>query len=638
MITEWTLKNFKSIKKLEQLKIAPVTILAGANSSGKTTLLQSILLLAQTLSSPIGSRIVVLNGDQVKLGTWLDVPHAEFLGEPVEIGCRLELPKDYRPIDPGRSISTGRPPIRSRRLLRNISRIGLSVSLKTPDIRTGLSFEPFIHEARFTVEVPVSQDTRAKTISREIDLVVRRRKRLRSKKQLSELVPLLPAGVNESALNYLIEETSPQLEFDFGDEFGYESQRILHTSTLGANFVHFLPNRIVRKYDATARQIEEQIRYLLSAWTSKSQKRSSARALVNLTQKASDKQPQEVIRQMAKCINGFLELFNVNERIDGSSTNEIIGFLASLYTRLRLQRRLPEIALFLSVDWQEMIPQKYRQFSVETTSISEPLQTGIRILRDFFTSRVKYLGPLRDEPRVIYSLPPTPDVSDVGIRGEYTAAVLDRNKLRMVTFEDPRSKRRRNMPLQEAVCFWLNYMGILDTVSTVDAGKLGYRLNVRAPKLDRDLDLTTVGVGASQVLPILVMALMAQANTLLVFEQPEIHLHPRVQSILGDFFLSMGQVGKFCLVETHSEYLVNQLRNRIVKAKGDEILKIVKMYFVIREGNASVFQQVQLDEYGAIANWPSGFFDESTLQTESIIRVRAGKRRLKKEQGDEGTA
>ena len=188
------------------------------------------------------------------------------------------------------------------------------------------------------------------------------------------------------------------------------------------------------------------------------------------------------------------------------------------------------------------------------------------------------------------------------------------------------------MTLQDAVCFWLNYMGILESVSTLDAGKLGYRLNVRAPKLDRDLDLTTVGVGASQVLPILVMALMAQSNTLLIFEQPEIHLHPRVQSMLGDFFLSMGQVGKRCLIETHSEYLVNQLRNRIVEAKNDEILRLVNIYFVEREGNQSLFKEVQIDEYGAILNWPTGFFDEGTVQTESIIRMRTTKRKTRQQQ------
>ena len=62
MIKEWKLDNFKSIDKEIDLEFRPLTLFTGANSSGKSTILQSILLVTQTLQSPIASRSIVLYG------------------------------------------------------------------------------------------------------------------------------------------------------------------------------------------------------------------------------------------------------------------------------------------------------------------------------------------------------------------------------------------------------------------------------------------------------------------------------------------------------------------------------------------------------------------------------------------------
>src|SRR4051812_13469509 len=68
MITKWSLENFKSVGEPVSLDFKPLTIFAGANSSGKSSVLQSILLISQTLASNIATRSVVLNGHLVKLG------------------------------------------------------------------------------------------------------------------------------------------------------------------------------------------------------------------------------------------------------------------------------------------------------------------------------------------------------------------------------------------------------------------------------------------------------------------------------------------------------------------------------------------------------------------------------------------
>jgi len=73
MIKEWKLNNFKSIDQENDLEFRPLTIFTGANSSGKSTILQSILLVTQTLQSPIASRSILLNGWFKKFGSYSDL-------------------------------------------------------------------------------------------------------------------------------------------------------------------------------------------------------------------------------------------------------------------------------------------------------------------------------------------------------------------------------------------------------------------------------------------------------------------------------------------------------------------------------------------------------------------------------------
>jgi len=90
MIEKWTMFNFKSIRQETDLELAPLTLFAGPNSSGKSTVLQSILLIAQTLAHKVGSRSVVLNGALAKLGQFDDLRSADAEANQILVGweCR----------------------------------------------------------------------------------------------------------------------------------------------------------------------------------------------------------------------------------------------------------------------------------------------------------------------------------------------------------------------------------------------------------------------------------------------------------------------------------------------------------------------------------------------------------------------
>lgn len=95
MLKSWSIENFKPIVNSGELKLAPVTILAGLNSSGKTSLLQSILMIAQTLSNQVVDRPLILNGPAVRLGTFEDV--LSDFSTTSSITCAFELGESYEP-------------------------------------------------------------------------------------------------------------------------------------------------------------------------------------------------------------------------------------------------------------------------------------------------------------------------------------------------------------------------------------------------------------------------------------------------------------------------------------------------------------------------------------------------------------
>ena len=275
--------------------------------------------------------------------------------------------------------------------------------------------------------------------------------------------------------------------------------------------------------------------------------------------------------------------------------------------------------------------------------IPEELQPACRRCAEWFSSSVKYLGPLRDDPKPLYPLVSNIDPSDVGLRGEHTASVFHSHREKIIeflsadNFKLPRiTPIRSKRTLKFAVFEWLKYLGVATALETQDKGKLGHEMQVRLHDDDLPHDLTHVGVGVSQVLPIVVSCLLAEPDTMLIFEQPELHLHPMVQERLADFFLAMALLGKQCVLETHSEYLINRLRFRAAAADGSQLVETIQIYFAEKAGSQSSFRPIVVNEYGAILDWPEGFFDQSQAESERIIREATRKRKQQQKEAGNG--
>jgi predicted ATPase len=242
-----------------------------------------------------------------------------------------------------------------------------------------------------------------------------------------------------------------------------------------------------------------------------------------------------------------------------------------------------------------------------------------------------YLGPIREAPERRYTWSGEAP-ANVGFFGENAVAALLAAQERVLESSDG-----QRIHFGELLASWLVRTGLLESFETPSIGSETslYRVMVRTPGSRRQVNLTDVGFGVSQVLPVLVQLLYAEPHTTLMFEQPEIHLHPRIQSELADLFIETLEMrqdnrprGIQCIVESHSEHFLRRLQRRI--AEGKLAPDQTALYFCKPGPEGSTIEELQVDKYGRISNWPEDFFGNALGDTEQ--QMDAMLRRMEQEE------
>ncbi len=636
MITKWKVSNFKSIREGTELDIAPLTIFAGANSSGKSTFLQPVLLVAQTLAHRVTSRSVILNGSLTRLGQYDDLRSENSSADRISIGWTVQP----NPFTQDRNVIPG---LRSPRSY-GFSRHELS------SVTCDISFDADMQEGEIEIGQiqPRLLSSKLSVIARNPDGQFRR---------FFINVGLAEASGYEAKQKWIDSpdrvENRTSLKYEVNvdrNSFNEIKEEFVSARLVGCYLGHFLPERLSVGVD---RAIEDAKTILDTLEGGKLPSYFTRRIYhdrkIAVPQKVTDfilnaagstgSEAQRVLSEELSRVQTRQGLYPSPFRSASIDAFALAfrGIPSAL--RRRILDKLTDSQDFEPLVYSAVREERKEDFGTEELPPSLVVRDGVRYLERFFTESVRYLGPLRDEPKPLYPLSPTADPSDVGLKGEHTAAVLELHKSREIEYIPTSAFSRAEVDpkplassLESAVVDWLQYLGVAKEVVSRDRGKLGHELTVQISGANRSHDLTHVGVGVSQVLPILVASLLSEPDTTLIFEQPELHLHPKVQTLLGDFLLSLTQLGKQCILETHSEYLINRIRFRIAAAGDRNTWKeAVKVYFVERPDASSIFREVEINEYGAILDWPEGFFDQSQQEAEAILMASVRKRRSQRE-------
>jgi predicted ATPase len=119
-------------------------------------------------------------------------------------------------------------------------------------------------------------------------------------------------------------------------------------------------------------------------------------------------------------------------------------------------------------------------------------------------------------------------------------------------------------------------------------------------------NLADVGYGVSQALPVVVQSVIGPSNGILLLQQPEVHLHPKAQAALGTFFAQLvASQQKQFIIETHSDYLVDRVRQEVAQGTLDP--SDVALLFFERGERGSKVVRIEIDRMGNLATAPKKY-------------------------------
>lgn len=254
-----------------------------------------------------------------------------------------------------------------------------------------------------------------------------------------------------------------------------------------------------------------------------------------------------------------------------------------------------------------------------------------------FASGLVYLGPARCEPQRYYYVA---GASTQSIRGR-GLDIIHRYLLKWGTPEW--------QGLQDEVNDYLQSLGMQCKLEVVPmTGRQGQQVTVFELCLREDgeqgvlANLSDVGFGWSQLLPIVLASVLAPLEATIIIEQPELHLHPAAQAELADLFAATNDYVSKYLVETHSENFILRLRRRI--AERTLALKCghepethldpdqLRVYLVARRDGRSECHSITYDEWGRYQKLPDEFREFFSADFDEILAL--DKARLSLQEGD----
>ncbi|PDW04769.1 AAA family ATPase [Candidatus Viridilinea mediisalina] len=252
-----------------------------------------------------------------------------------------------------------------------------------------------------------------------------------------------------------------------------------------------------------------------------------------------------------------------------------------------------------------------------------------------FTDEFHYLHAERIGPRPAFT---TSDFEvrqhrQIGTQGKYAAhylSVFGSQDIRNTAIQHDRA---RTLSLRDQTEAWLGEISPgtrIQLNANPDLDQIGLRYSFITGQYESNAYRSTnVGFGLTYTLPILVVALSAAPGSLILIENPEAHLHPKGQGMMGELLSRVAQSGVQVIIETHSDHVLNGIRLAVHGGGRASRLDAekVRMHFFERQecddGTQHLVISPAIDHNGRINRWPEGFFDEWDKSLEALLEPRS---------------
>lgn len=237
--------------------------------------------------------------------------------------------------------------------------------------------------------------------------------------------------------------------------------------------------------------------------------------------------------------------------------------------------------------------------------------------------KIFYLNAYRIQPQAIYESGKfTNDY--VGPNGENTVEAISSLSKRFKMKEYKKQFRNlnvlsgtRDLDFENMCSYWM--MQIFDDIKlNIKDIEQSVFSELKIKNKDGFYLPTATGFGISYVLPIIAQGLICATNDNSVFivENPEAHLHPKSQSQIGKFLATLSQNGVQVILETHSEHVINGVRNVLGNEQNHNEMSI----FYFKHGESGVeCEKLSINKYGELSSWPKGFFDQQECDLMEIM-------------------
>ena len=269
-------------------------------------------------------------------------------------------------------------------------------------------------------------------------------------------------------------------------------------------------------------------------------------------------------------------------------------------------------------------PIKFYRFPRQVTDTftnAEGFSTKFHYEHEELFSSLFYIGPFRTNKRWYnYQGPP----ESVGSDGRHTVGAIlaaqDRNyKIEIGTIST-------ELSFEAFIALKLKDMGLIEEFKVQRINQQMYEVKIKTKGGETWVNLSDVGFGVSQVLPVLVQCFYAPEKSIILIDQPEVHLHPYAQSALADVMIdvieSKSDLGKGfkerniqLIIETHSEHFLRRLQRRIAEGKLSE--DKVAAYF------ASINDKVPLAKWTELKNNQRDRFEEAGISSANDLASRS---------------